>query len=821
MHDPTLPVDPDGHGLRFSPTDLSRFIRLEQCRRFLRLRLHERTCGSGFMAENGVRPQAIPPLLTRTGRAFEAEVEAAVRQRYPAVSLAEEAGGSAEREPDNARVLEAIRTLPPGGVNVLFQARLHVALDDWELTGDVDLLRLERDPAGCLDLLIADMKSTAATQVEHRLQVAFYDLMLGRLLDQEAVPNAGIRTGILYRGAGAAESEGASEREASQALFGVEALLEIIPDPHAYREAVRDLVTGPDSLARQVAAAPFDTLPFHLTAKCDSCLYSEFCMKWCAERDDLSLLPHLTAAEKSALQRAGIATAAELALLKEFPPSGDGAETGMDLLPAPGKEALCRRVATTWPVGPRLDELVHRARRYRKWKRDPIRALRFIPSKGYGSLPYCDATQNPNLVRVYIDAQHDYLHDRLYLLGALVVACEAGLPTRRRSIVHLAPRPWSMVEGQWLMPEASVVPPQPSHADPERALLLRWIEETLLAVVELAAPDPDTRAAGGGEKRAPIHLVFWNGAEQKRLLEALARHSASVLGAAPALYEFMTQLAAYDSPIATFLDAEIRELKNYSMLCQSLQAVAAYLKFDWNVPERFTERFRERMFDYWGKLDAADAEPAWYAARSRFSSQIPLEYAYAAWDELPRPTPGERDDFAAYRKVTPDLLRRFQARRLEALEWIATDFGGNALTQKTPFTLPDLASFSDRARSLAQALDEFVTIERHAELHAWKMARHAPPERRVLMGETLLVRYREADQDPAAAERNRENERRRLLQEQYRAAFREAHPDAARVQLPREQKAESDWSQEGLRLRLRLETEGLDCTLDGRSRSAR
>ena len=39
----------------------------------------------------------------------------------------------------------------------------------------------------------------------------------------------------------------------------------------------------------------------------------------------------------------------------------------------------------------------------------PIAPLPYIPSKGYGSLPYCDAAHNPNLVRVYLDAQHDYL----------------------------------------------------------------------------------------------------------------------------------------------------------------------------------------------------------------------------------------------------------------------------------------------------------------------------------------------------------------------------------------------------------------------------
>src|SRR5262249_18550247 len=199
------------------------------------------------------------------------------------------------------------------------------------------------------------------------------------------------------------------------------------------------------------------------------------------------------------------------------------------------------------------------------------RALSTIPHKGHGSLPYSDATHNPNLVRVYLDAQHDYLTDRIYLVGALVVACEQGIeqPHRRRSIVHLT-------DG-------------PAHPEAEEALFLGWIDETVRAIVELAAPDED------GAARAPIHLVFFNRFDQKLFLEGLGRHATRLLGATP-LYDFVTQLAAFDSPIATFLVDEIRELKNYPMVCQSLQAVSRYLKFHWNHPQPFAGLFHTRLF---------------------------------------------------------------------------------------------------------------------------------------------------------------------------------------------------------------------------------
>ena len=164
--------------------------------------------------------------------------------------------------------------------------------------------------------------------------------------------------------------------------------------------------------------------------------------------------------------------------------------------------------------------------------------------------------------------------------------------------------------------------------------------------------------------------------------------------------------------------------------------------------------------------------------------------------------------------ATPDLVTGFQARRLEAMERVAKDFRGNKQTEKTPFDLPDLAVFEQKARTLAHALEEFVTIERHVVLAAWKRERLAPPEQRVLAGQTLVVRYLEEDQDPGVAEKNRDNERRRRRKEAQRAAYREANPDAKQIKLSKEEKAESDWSQEGMRFRLRLECTDVACDLD-------
>jgi hypothetical protein len=529
---------------------------------------------------------------------------------------------------------------------------------------------------------------------------------------------------------------------------------------------------------------------YHLTNKCSGCLYNEHCLKWSAERDDISLIPHLTALDKEALRRTGVTTTRQLAALKDLAPDST------QLTPAEEHAALVQKLATTWPVGPRMDELIHRARLYRRWKKESVEALSYIPSKGHGSLPFSDPTHNPNLVRIFVDAQHDYLQNRLYLLGALVAACEDGQPTleRQRTVVKMLDQP----------PESHVA---------EGELLVGFVQAVLQAVVEVAAPDPAT-----GERKAPLHLIFYNRADQKVLLDGLARHLPDILEATP-LYDFITQIAAFDSPILTFLDEEMRELKNYPMVCQSLQQVAAYLRFDWRQGEDYRALFKERMFDFWGRLETDQPDPStgqptleWYTNRARFNSEIPLEYAYAAWDGLPDPVPGKDDPFAAYRPMTADLLKNFQARRLEAMAHITADFKGNYLTEKASFSLPDLANFEQQAPSLAHALAEFITIEHHVELGQWKATRNLAPERRVLQGESLLGRYCEADQDLAAAARNRENIRRKQLYERYKAEYEATYPEQ-KFTPTKTQREETKWNQEGLLVKLRLETTGVDCSL--------
>ena len=790
---PVYPPDQRDTPVPLSPTDISQFVRLDQCERYLRLRLHERiTRSANFMRAYDVAPQAIPPLLTRSGAAFEEAIEETVRQRYPSWKFSDQERKADGRKNDNHPVLERIESLKPGEIVMLFQPRLEAAIGRWQVRGDVDILRLSRGPNGRMQAWIVDMKSTTTSKVEHRVQVAFYREMLESLLTDAGIPIPTIELAILYRGPAAHELPG-DEAEArirqdqidhANAMFGLDfGQLEHIVEPDPYRETVRDLVTGDHSTANRVLATPFDDLPFHLTLKCDGCAFNELCMKRSDETRDLSLIPHITAQDKEALRRAGINTVEELSALKIEHDRGTEQVDGetrprIQFVPAEGKEELSRKLATTWPVGPRIDELVFRARRIGNFENRQRR----IPGRGYSSLPYTSADQNPNLVRVYLDAQHDHLQDRVYLLGALVVGYEHGENPawRRRSIVRLSDGP-------------------PESADIEQSLFLDWITETLKAVVQVAAPDDE------GQPRSPIHLTFANQFAQQTLLEGLARHAEHILGAT-ALYDFVTQIAAFDSPLVSILEAEIARHMNYPMLNQSLASVAGFLKFKWG---NYRKIFHERMFDYLGTRqgETDEDEPHYYTRRARFNSQVPLEYAYAAWNHLETPGDETARALEPYRQATPELLAGLQARRLEAMEHIGREFQGNRQTQLSSFTLPDLATFEQRAESLAQALDEFVTIERHVELAEWKRNHLPEPEQRTLSGETLVVQYLESDQSPETIEQNRENTRRYQLRQHYQQLSPEG-------KITREQAQETTWTNKGIRCRFRLDSSRLPCSLD-------
>ena len=766
-----------------SPTDIGSFQRLEGCERFLRLRLHTANHDKNWLQKQGLQKQTIPPLLSVSGARFEKIVEDALQigsdstQQF-AASANETASSTA-----NERLLMSARALERGRSLTLSQVSLEVEVGNWRLRGVLDLLRLTRAENGELHVLIADMKASMRAKVEHRLQLAFYFRMIETLFRQADVSIEKLEFGVLYRGsqelgeiAPGEQTLLQSHQAAAREIWNLnDYYFELCDDVPTYLNSLDKLVFNSDSQARTLADKDFDELAWHLSSKCDACVFSEFCLHSAAQSEDLALLPYLTSIEKSSLHKHGIRAISDLAALKsprQSAPSPGDAHGWNELETSVSHQEKVAKIAGDRQVGARLDELIHRAHAF---KRTPG-FKSFIPSKGEGTLPFVSPEVNANIVRIYLDGGLDYVNNRAYLLGALFVAYRGGEEISRRSVVAMAPH-------------------APTEARIERELIQDFLKQAMQIAPKMAHEARYVDESGEVRFEAPVHITFFDARSQKIWLESLGRHIPIVMASAP-IFDFLKQLPSGDSFVVSTLDSEARQLKNFPLVAPSLQALGRYLKFDWG---NFATQFRRGIFD-----DARTVDEEWYTARSRFSSQIPLEYAYGAWNSLPEHA-GGNDLFRGFREIFVDDLRAFCARRLDAIEHIASKFKGNTKTTIRPYKLDALIDFGVKTPTFVDALQTFLQLERLAELGAWKAARHAPPERRMLAGDSLVVRYLESDQTPESRAQNRKNAEVSAAQKAFRV-------DNPKGRFPLE--IATNQVVYDFPVRLRIDASGCDCCLE-------
>lgn len=680
--------------LRLSVTSLSQYVRLENCDRFLRLRLRPDE-EKALLKRWNLTIQPLTPLLRDAGAAFERRVsESLARRGELVVDLGEQ---GVEATVDKLR----------GGHDpvILLQPLLEAPLGGYVCYGRADAVRLERDRRGSLHVLVADIKASRRERMEHRLQVAIYAHLIQSLAANNGIPIARIQGTVLHL-----QEDGAVPTlEPDNPSFDLDTYLTIL-----HRLAIE-----PDCTVARIAALPFDEVPYHLGYKCDGCLYNAICMHDTAERLDLSLIPYLSAVEKRVLRDAGLTTLPQVAALMLLP-NRDAGER--ELKVAPGQEPVVDRLRNLWPVAPNLPLIVQRARRALRRFDSTVESATYLYGAGYGTLPSDE--EHPELVKIFFDAQHDYLQDRVYLISALVTG-----PRGEQCVVHCT-------DG-------------PPDEETECALLVAWVSDVICAV----------RAVAAGNS-ASIHLYCYNRYDQRVLLEALKRHLDKV-AALPAFFDLMTESAALTQPIISFLSSEIEERRNLGMVCTPLHDAARVLGFDWRDEQyEYYSLFRARLFDNRrdvirrpdGSLAPAgkelpkdDPRRITIEAASRFNSQIPLEYAYGAWGRLPEDQE-IREILAPFRQITLQELKAFARHRVRALAHIEASFKYKARgVPKPAVDLPSLLGSVAGDPPLSQSLEEFLYMEHHAALQAKLLRYSLPIERRVQTGLALLLRYQGYD----------------------------------------------------------------------------
>ncbi|HZG53768.1 MAG TPA: AAA domain-containing protein [Pyrinomonadaceae bacterium] len=689
---------------------LAQYVSRNRCERYLRLALFPSEA-KGIAARYRVGFENLSPLLSESGQRFERDQIAELSARADVRNL---------QNTSAAAFVSALKSQGAGRRTFYYQARLEGRIGGCNCEGYPDLIEIERhDDDGregggdTVDVTVIDIKASRRETVGFRLQVAFYARLLG-----DALRAAGLKPATFKGAIAARNSELAPDR--------IERF-----DLSLYLDEIEQLVAAADSDVARASARSFTDAAYHLGAHCDGCPYNALCFIDTAEREDLSLIPSLTATEKGALHSVGVRTTRELARLLDY---GKGA-----MLPAPGREKDVERIGARWPLGSRLPVLAQRARAaLRRLDRD-VEAKRYTLGADWGSLP--DEGQYPNLIKVYVDAERDHLEDKVYLLAGIVAGPSGSI---------------EIVENTLTKPDATS----------ERALLVAWVARLLPAIA---------RAADANS--APVHVYLYDRRGQRALLEALARHFAA-LCALPAFYDLLTSTPALTQGMISFLAEEVSERLNLGAVCQNLYEVAREMGFKWRDEEReLNKTFRARIFDNaraftrdaeTGELVAASTEDKagramWVESAARFGTEIPLEYAYAAWGllkESPEMQAQERTQVRGFLGTTIEDVRALAVERCRALRFIEESFKyKNRQVEKEPLSLAhlDRTELDADGVALHRALEDFLYLEHHAKMQELLLHLSLPPDGRAAGGRTLVVRcasYERAEDGEDRAEFN-------------------------------------------------------------------
>ncbi len=701
-----------------APTALSQYVGLDNCDRYLRFYLHKGetdqlvrhfTRQAELAGTSWIPVQPLSPLLAEIGDRIEQNVVQSLQAQGHTV---QDLGAL-----NVAGAIEVLKKLPSAPI-YLYQVPMHGLFGRWRFEGRADLVRVERNAEGRLDALVIDVKASRKDKVQHRLQVAVYVRMLEQMLGEGGIAPGQFEGSIVRR-----MPDGQLQDPAQAITFELE----------PYLSTVRFLTEGENSPLERVDAAPdFTRLHYYLGPKCDGCTFNPVCMAESAERQDLSLLPYLESSDKRVLNQAGIFTLSDLAGLKqivtiepEVAETENKTEETPDYETAPisktdeavqsgkrkvrlktvaGQERLVEELSQRWPLAPRLDRLIQRATRARRQFDKTTVARRYFldrtPRPMRSNLP--DDKLYPDLIKIFLDVQLDYLEERIYLVGALI----KGPNGQEKAVVRLT----------------KDIP----SAESERELLLDWVAAIFQAVTEVA----------GEAEAAPLHLYLYNRRDQKVLLDALRRHI-DTFAALPALYHLLTDTPALAQPAIAFLYDEVRERLNLLGPLASLQVVSRQLGFNWtdSDSENFARLFRSGLFDYGMRRN----DGVYVQTAARFYSGLPLEYAYAAWGRLDKAT-------RPFKGITPPQIEAFQAHRLRALAHIEASFPyKNSYLQKEPVRLAGLAEAPTKSAELAQILEEFLHIEQYSNLQQHLELFARPILKRVEQGRALLVRCTELE----------------------------------------------------------------------------
>jgi predicted RecB family nuclease len=443
---------------------------------------------------------------TRVGIDFEEEVVTALSRQEPVL------------RPPRGEKLAAVQTAAflrrqcPEGI--AYQPRLALSSDEgfrrrWQVASDVelaaaypDLLRALPGKTGPPVFRLIDIKAVHVPALFHKIQVAYYSLLLDAVLrEANLAPAVDPVAEIWHFDAQAAPGEVRWQTT----LFRLK----------GYQSQVADFLRGPlGRIARTTVGRERDGTRFHLYFKCEQCEYLPHCSRAVADELpinawDVSAVPGLSQTSKATLVQLGIRTVGSLAgagTWAESPLAGWALRTEAELLRRRAQTLLEGRISRvpgrmTYRMPPRID-----AAFYLLFDQDPVEgrlaALGFLFEQGD-----CRDFTVAAVARPGAQAERDAL---LKVLGAVVARL---LEIDGHNAAHGKEDPWyahlfvyepseardlqgalgrhlgdAAVRGQ-LLDLVRMFPPEPLHPEPEYrgvrhlpATALRGVLDSLYAI---------------------------------------------------------------------------------------------------------------------------------------------------------------------------------------------------------------------------------------------------------------------------------------------------------------------------------------------------
>ncbi len=706
-----IPLKNDGTR-RIVATDIAQQQRLNGCKRFLRWRLFENNTGTAVMSKlfrkYGVAPQSPTPLPAVIGQQFEHHVnQALVAFGWPLESF----GGTDTIH--NHELVQLIQSIPRGQGVFVLQPNLEVQIADWTVAGRPDIVRIYRDEADTVQVLITDIKSAFATKNEHQLQVGIYHAMFDVILGPHHPYR--IATSIMHQVPPGITTDSLVQEQinatiiAAQTWYGLDTVcLDIVVNPTELRDSVRQmLATDPQSVLQQSISQRFAELPYAICRNCEGCGYMELCLTDTDQRQDIALIPLLDRESRTILGQQGIHTVAQLAELKKVNSSSEL------VTPTPIPPPLLA-LGNNRDVGPLLDHWIARAQQLRN-VRDRTSAVAYLPANIRVTLPRISG----NAAVCYLDIQHDHLAGFVWHCGALIDYYTNGVATTQY--------PLSM--------QTTHVPDLAS----EGQLLGRWLRQ-ITAIWGAHIHNVDMTHT------VPLHFVVYEQHGWDGLLDALGRHYAAD-PVIQAWHDFLTTPRPHDAPVVTVVINEVGASNRLATTVPSLMALASLNGFRW-ADDQYNYRALFHAFHFDASGRQAQGE-GYYIQRARYSSNIPLEYVYAAWQQLPAPLDGHEDAFARFRHMTSEVIAAYCQYRLYGLMHLTKRTGRWWNNQCAAVDVGTIAHTHAAPTLLNGALTEYMTCERHAQLSQWVTDHEAWPMARVRAATSLVVEYRDEWQSQA------------------------------------------------------------------------